>query len=118
MRPRLMLALVGLAVGVLAVCDLEAALTARRWDPNDMGRAPGLLNYVLPLSKHLKGEEVLVTVRVETPYDVRVYRYRMDHGRLEPGETAQHDRDAAPSHSIPGDGPPTVGQPTLTSATP
>jgi hypothetical protein len=78
------LLLTALAVAVLAICDMEAALAARRWDPEDMGRTPDISARLLPGDARPQGESALVTIRVETPEEVRVYQYRVDGSVADP----------------------------------
>ena len=101
MRARVVLVLAGLALVVLAICDLEALVTAQRWDPDDLGRSPDLSTHLLPWDARPDSGDVLITVRVETPHDVRVYRYRVDEQATAPDDLLQPapavDAGAVPS---------------------
>ena len=77
-RPSVALVLALLVVVVVAICELEAALAARRWRSEDLGRTPDLSALLLPGDARPQSEDALVTIRVETPHAVRVYHYRVE----------------------------------------
>lgn len=80
MRPWVAFTLLFALGAALVLCDIEAIATARRWNPQDMGRTP-TLSFELARRHNLQLQPgTQITIRVDTPYDVRVYRYKLSPG--------------------------------------